>query len=588
MTAVSPQVDRPTSPSTALASVPPTLTAAHGLAARATASGKTYGSGPNQLDCVSFTEQVVASVLGRQLSRGEKRQVRLDYWNSLTESAKGDAYRRAVQNGEQTTWGAPKVLVDAGVARYVENRNGLRAGDVVQYHWTGRDGSQRGHVGVVAADSQGGVIVERNGQRGILLVSAHSSASAIEAWEKRPGEGEPIGTRFVPLSEIQQFRAARMGGGATDSATPAAQGQANRPQNSHAPASTPNVENALSRIRTGDNSSYIREGSSGPEVAWLKGQLLEWARISGKVPASERATLAKTVSNDKMTSEWAELMAKFQASVGLNDDGTLNKNPKNGEQLAADRVWGIRSQRALDLFFGRENTPDFQAVSWERFKEITGGVWTQAQVDAAGYGSSDEVELGLLDPISSLGSGQGSKVGNVKFAITPEYLVEFFNNPRHRQIFGLSRSINATEAERIMRVLAVIRAAESEAGDSAYTLKNLAGSPAWGAYQFIPPTWDNLKRVSQGLISGERNNGSPEGRLRQDLAAVLLIGKGQAGVLDKLVSGNDPDGVIRAISQVWAGIPLPGTHTSFYQSDGHNRATIAYSTVRQAVGHGAA
>jgi muramidase (phage lysozyme) len=509
---------------------------------------------------------VVASVLGRQLSEGEKRHLRLDFWNSLSASAKNDAYGRAVEKGDQKTWGAPKVLVDAGVARYVDNRNDLKPGDVLQYHWKAKDGSgsQRGHVGVVAADSQGRVIVERDTtqgkQRGILLVSAHSAASAIEAWEKKhPGEGEPIGTRFVPLSEIQQFKAARMIGGAADSARTAPQGQTAQPLNSDTPVSSPNVENTLSRIRRGDNSSYIREGSSGPEVVWLKDQLLKWAVASGKVPASERAVLARTASSDKMTSEWTELMAKFQTSVGLNDDGTLNRNPKNGEQLAADRVWGIRSQRALDLFFGRETTPEFQAVSWDEFKKITDGIWSQAHLDAAGYGASDE-EVGPGGIIDGSGietsRSPKKKMGNVE--IEPQVLIKR----------GIAK--NFGEARNIIAFLGAISVFEGTAGDNGYrtmfgggTFNDMSRHPdrvissggynsaAAGKYQFMPATYASIGMKNMEPIT-------------QDLGAIALLAR--RGVLDNVKRGDWAGALRGGAAAEWASLPTgPGDSRGQYR-----------------------
>lgn len=458
-----------------------------------------------------------------------------------------------MQSGEQTTWGAPKVLVDAGVARYVDNRNELKSGDVLQYHWRAADGSQRGHVGVVAADSQGRVIVERNGQLGILLVSAHSSASAIEAWEKKhPGEGEPIGRRFVPLSEIQQFKAARMKGGAADSVTTAPQGQTAQPVNSDTPVSSPNVESSLGRIRRGDNSAYIREGSSGPEVAWLKGQLLEWARVSGKVLESERDVLAKTVSSDKMTPEWTEVMANFQASVGLNNDGTLNRNPKNGEQLAADRVWGIRSQRALDLFFGRENTPEFQAVSWDEFKRITDGIWSQAHLDAAGYGSSDEVvgPGGFIDG-SGIETSRSLKKAVANVQIEPQDLIQR----------GIAK--NFAEARNIIAFLGAVSLFEGTAGDNGYrtmfgggTFNDMSRHPdrvissggynsaAAGKYQFMPATYGSI-----GMKNMEPGT--------QDLGAIALLAR--RGVLDNVKQGDWAGALRGGAAAEWASLPTgPG------------------------------
>lgn len=401
-----------------------------------------------------------------------------------------------------------------------------------------------------------------------------------------------LGDRLMVEAPTQGPVTATSGGG---SITPPAQPHALDPiKNAFQKA-----EAAFRSISQGDNQGYVRLGSSGDLAKATQSILLEWANISGsREDKGMMAAVRTELSRGTFGPESERLLKAFQNSVRLNKDTGVLEQAGNGKSgLVADGVLGIRTLNALAQWVVQKSGSDpkneklayaagflsgFIATAsvgnFEDFKAKTGGYFN---ADDGGLGDG-----GFLDPSAVINGSQGSRIGRIKFQLTAEYLVDFFSNQRNRQIFGLQSPINLSQANRIMNVLAVIRMAESSADENAYSLKNYAGSPAWGAYQFIPSTWNNLKSVSKGIISGERNDGTEMGRLRQDLAAVLLVGSGQANVLDQLVNGTNPDGVIRAIAKVWAGIPLPGTNRSHYEGFGGNTATIASSTVRSAVTSG--
>jgi len=402
-----------------------------------------------------------------------------------------------------------------------------------------------------------------------------------------------LGDRLMVEAPTQGLPVTGTSGGG--SITPPAQQQALDPikkafQNSVA---------AFRSISQGDNQSYVRLGTTGDFAKATQSVLLEWAKISGsQADKGMIAAVRGEFFSGKFGPESEKLLKAFQNSVRLNKDTGVLEQVGNGKSgLVADGVLGIRTLNAMSQWVVQKSGSEPQngiladaadalkgciatasVGNFEDFKAKTGGYFN---ADDGGLGDG-----GFLDPLAVINGSQGSRIGRIKFQLTPEYLVDFFSNQRNRQIFGLQAPINLSQANRIMNVLAVIRMAESSADENAYSLKNYAGSPAWGAYQFIPSTWNNLKSVSKGIISGERNDGTEMGRLRQDLAAVLLVGSGQANVLDQLVNGTNPDGVIRAIAKVWAGIPLPGTNRSHYEGFGGNTATIASSAVRSAVTSG--
>ena len=153
---------------------------------------------------------------------------------------------------------------------------------------------------------------------------------------------------------------------------------------------------------------------------------------------------------------------------------------------------------------------------------------------------------------------------------------------QHYQKLGLSGKINEEQARIIIGVLKMIRAGESSthAGLRGYATKN-STSTAKGAYQFIDTTIASALRGKNGFLKpGEsfpRWN-TPQDRLRQDFAAIWMIGKVR-GVLDEIVTQNVGKSahVILKLSQEWAGLSKDGTNTSFYRGVGNNRANVKHA-----------
>lgn len=156
--------------------------------------GITYGSGAGNVNCVTFMKQFYENI-GITLSEEEERTVLISHWDNLSASERASKYSEAVRSNSSTIFGAPKVLVDRGLAEYAmleDIENGESA--VIQYHWLNGKGEQRGHVGILK-----NVVRDENGQiTGINLISANS-----------PSLG--IGSTFVPMSELRDsYRIARL------------------------------------------------------------------------------------------------------------------------------------------------------------------------------------------------------------------------------------------------------------------------------------------------------------------------------------------------------------------------------------------
>lgn len=156
--------------------------------------GVTYGSGAGNVNCVTFMTQFYENI-GLTLSEEEERTVLISHWDNLSASERAEKYSAAVRSNSSTIFGAPKVLVDRGLADYAMLED-IKSGEsaVIQYHWLNSKGEQRGHVGIlknVVKDESGNIT-------GINLISANS-----------PSLG--IGSTFVPISELRDsYRIARL------------------------------------------------------------------------------------------------------------------------------------------------------------------------------------------------------------------------------------------------------------------------------------------------------------------------------------------------------------------------------------------
>lgn len=498
---------------------------ARDLANKLTGEGYSYGNageGKKTVNCVDFTQLVVKDIFakaGYNLSRSDIDQIQLNLG--------GERYADHV-NGFRGE-GAAGLLVQKGLADYVRDKKELKKGDVIQYHWQAADGSWRGHCGVISNVTE----------KGIELISSHSSPCKI-------------GPTFVPWGEIQKFTAAqvRSAAGSERAGINLPPALPSQPPVGGASSLDTTSESKFSQIRRGDSQAYVREGSRGSEVLKLKSDLLDALQRLGKLSADELKKLKSSVGEDTMSGEWVAAVTKFQNSVGLDLlTGKLNKNPKHGEQLAADGVWGIRSQRALDLALGRENTPEFQAVSWDEFQRITGGVWTQAQMEEAGIGSSDESISfqGNID-VSGLTPSQRRKRPVADVQIEPQMLIQR----------GWARNFN--EAKNIIAFLATISVHEGTASEKGYGTMfggrwfdnernkhpdsvqraNGLASAAAGKYQFMP---DTAKSVGlTGVMTA----------LAQDEAAIRLLER--RGILGRIRAG-DFVGALPNASFEWASLP---------------------------------
>jgi muramidase (phage lysozyme) len=109
-------------------------------------------------DCVTFLTKFIESPQGlnRQLTPEQERLLKLDYSDINT----NDGYRRAVQARDPRTKGIVQMLTSAGIGEEV-NLQDAKPGDLLQYHYTLRDGSQAGHAAIVQGvirDDQGKVV----------------------------------------------------------------------------------------------------------------------------------------------------------------------------------------------------------------------------------------------------------------------------------------------------------------------------------------------------------------------------------------------------------------------------------------------
>lgn len=111
----------------------------------------------------------------------------------------------------------------------------------------------------------------------------------------------------------------------------------------------------IDKIRNNESSAFLRLGSSGDGVKWLKQELNKWAE-KNNIPEEERLSPTNSTFNKKTD----ELLRKFQAANGIDSkDGSLTS-----AGLDTDGILGPRTMRALDLSAGRE------VMDFAQYKEM--------------------------------------------------------------------------------------------------------------------------------------------------------------------------------------------------------------------------
>ena len=121
----------------------------------------------------------------------------------------------------------------------------------------------------------------------------------------------------------------------------------------------------LSRVR--ENQGLLTPGCRGNAVKAAQQDLNLWRNGQGLPLISESGIY------DLATQEAVRDFQKLHA-ISLTDGSLTTANSEMRLGLVADGVIGPRTLRALDLSLGRET------LTFERFKEVTGGLWDLSQV----------------------------------------------------------------------------------------------------------------------------------------------------------------------------------------------------------------
>ncbi len=309
------------------------------------------------------------------------------------------------------------------------------------------------------------------------------------------------------------------------------------------------VAQSLDSIRYGNQDSYIRVGSEGEEVKWLKSQLIEWGTKSGKLDGAQLTQLRKSVSDGKFTGEWADVLSKFQHSVGLDDNGgliTVN-GPGDKRRLASDQVLGIRTLRALDLYMGR--TVEANKISWDDFKNRTGGIWSVQQQEAANllYTEEQSFQGGAMDYSGAQNRNLSPKAKVGYVSSDPEFLIKR----------GIAKDYR--QARNLIAFLAAVSNLEGTANELGYQTQYGGG------------TFDDLSRHPNTVISAGRYNSSAAGKYQfmcftyknlgmpnmehttQDLGAIQLLKNRH--VLNDVLNGDFDRALSRGAAAEWASLP---------------------------------
>lgn len=157
-------------------------------------------------------------------------------------------------------------------------------------------------------------------------------------------------------------------------------------------------------------------------------------------------------------------------------------------------------------------------------------------------------------------------------------ILEFVNDKDNWKKLGLTGPINNLGALRIQKALQVIASVESLPGaDGLYNYAaNNPNSSAFGCYQFMASTVAMLKRHGVINDSDFPSAKTTEDKLKQDFAAIWLIGSSAKGrmVLDDIVEGK-VDAAMKSLAMEWAGLPKDRSNASYYEGK-INSANINY------------
>ncbi len=142
----------------------------------------------------------------------------------------------------------------------------------------------------------------------------------------------------------------------------------------------------LNAVREGRD--FLRIGAASTEVSALQNDINDWIR---KEHPKGITSVPEDGLFDKRT---YQAVQAFQLAHAIDLNTGQLKEGDDKHHLLEDGIVGPRTMRALDLYFRRA-----QAVSFEAFKELTGGYWDISQVDEknrwkisdAGYDRKREV-----------------------------------------------------------------------------------------------------------------------------------------------------------------------------------------------------
>lgn len=223
-------------------------------------------------------------------------------------------------------------------------------------------------------------------------------------------------------------------------------------------------------------------------------------------------------------------------------------------------------------------TPDVAQSVTPPFDASTKGRWLFFAAPLHSWG--DNIPSDFLNTVDAAGMAKrraaytGPLDSNIQARV--DDILELVNDNWRK--LGLTGPINELGAKRIQKALQVIASVESFPGTDGlynYAAKN-PNSSAFGCYQFMASTVVLLKRHGVVNDSDFPSANTTEDKLKQDFAAIWLIGSPAKGrmVLDEIVAGR----VNRAIANLameWAGLPKDKSNTSYYEGK-LNNANINY------------
>lgn len=231
---------------------------------------------------------------------------------------------------------------------------------------------------------------------------------------------------------------------------------------------SPDTDAKIDKIRSGDRMSYLGFGSRGDEVKWLKAQLNEWAKMTGRSGDLD--------DSDLMDAKTEALLKEFQGMYGLTADA--NGFEKTDKGLQQDGIFGIRTARVLDLVMGRKD----KLISTDAFIAATNGMFRyndySSELDYSSKGDSQPT-ADDRQPVTSNIQGLRKKVmGDAELQKVEQIAARLKTDPKW-----------------------LLAAMSFETGGSFSPSEVNGASGATGLIQFMPSTARSLG-TSTGALAG--------------------------------------------------------------------------------------